>query len=190
MKWPAQIYGSRILIAPPTSAIRNTNRCTIISARVSLLLYICVRVGRVYLRLILCVPCGILDINYGAPLWTTFGDELSECWCDVSGFDLRRSMCRPSKIEGRCADLRKLVCRLSKIDDRCVDLRGSMIDVSTFEDQWSVCRPSKTDDRCEIMLLHLFKTLMVYLYANNCAEGLHFSAFIIIVFVTLYNYYL
>ena len=41
-----------------------------------------------------------------------------------------------------------------------------------------MCRPSKTDDRCEIMLLHLLKTLMVYLYANNCAEGLHFSAFI------------
>ena len=53
------------------------------------------------------------------------------CWCDVSAFDLRRSMCRPSKM-----------------DDRCVDLRGSMINVSTFEDQWSMCRPSKIDGRC------------------------------------------
>ena len=51
--------------------------------------------------------------------------------------------------------------RPSKMDDRCADLRRS-----------------KTDDRCEIMLLHLLKTLMVYLYANNCTEGLHFSAFI------------
>ena len=56
------------------------------------------------------------------------------CRCDVSAFDLLRSMCRPSKMEGRCVDLRKSMCRLSKIDDRCVDLRGSMIDVSTFED--------------------------------------------------------
>ena len=70
--------------------------------------------------------------------------------------------------------------------DRYVDLRGSMIrrwmiDVPTFEDRWSLCRPSKIDDRCEIILLHLLKTLMVYLYANNCAEGLHFSAFIVVV---------
>ena len=63
---------------------------------------------------------------------------------DVSTFEDRRSMCRPSKI-----------------DDRCVDLRRWMIDVPTFEDRWSLCRPSKTDDRCEIMLLHLLKTLMV-----------------------------
>ena len=82
--------------------------------------------------------------------------------CDVSAFDFLKSMCRPSKID----------------DDRSM-CRPSRIDVSTFEDRWSMCRPSKTDDRCEIMLLHLLKTLMVYLYANNCAEGLHFSAFII-----------
>ena len=56
------------------------------------------------------------------------------CRCDVSAFDLRRLMCRPSKIDDRCVDLRRSMRRLSKIDDRCVDLRGSMIDVSTFED--------------------------------------------------------
>ena len=28
------------------------------------------------------------------------------------------------------------------------------------------------------LLLHLLITLMVYLYGNNCAQGLHFSAFI------------
>ena len=53
------------------------------------------------------------------------------CRCDVSVFDLRRSMCQPSKIG---VDLQRWMRRLSKIDDRCVDLRGSMIDVSTFED--------------------------------------------------------
>ena len=52
------------------------------------------------------------------------------------------------------------MCRPSKIDGRCIDLRRSMIDVK--------------------LLLHLLKTLMVYLYANNCAEGLHFSAFMLL----------
>ena len=77
-----------------------------------------------YIRVWACVPSSNvmrttrnLGYNYGAPLWTIFGDELSECRCDVSAFDLRRSMCQPSKI-----------------DDRCVDLRRSMIDVSNFED--------------------------------------------------------
>ena len=77
-----------------------------------------------YIRVWACVPSSNvirtvrnLRYNYAAPLWTIFGDELSECRCDVSAFDFRRSMCRPSKI-----------------DDRCVDVRGSMIDVSTFED--------------------------------------------------------
>ena len=69
-----------------------------------------------------------LRYNYGASLWTIFSDELSvRCW--VVG-----AMFPPSMFEGRCVDLRRLMCRLSKIDDRCVDLRGSMIDVSTFED--------------------------------------------------------
>ena len=122
------------------------------------------------------------NYNYGAPLWTIFSDELSECRCDVSAFDLRKSMCRPSKIEYRSSKIYddRSICRPLRIDDRCVDLRRWMIDVPTFEDRWSLCRPSKTDDRCEIMLLHLLKTLMVYLHANNCAEGLHFSAFIYI----------
>ena len=59
---------------------------------------------------------------------------------------------------------------------------GSMLfcrcDVFAFDLRRSMSRPSKIDvftfeDRCEIMLLHLLKT-----YAN-CAEGLHFSAFIL-----------
>ena len=70
------------------------------------------------------------------------------CRCDISAFNLRRSMCRPSKID------------VSTFED----------DVSTFEDRRSMCRPSKIDgivstfeddDRCEIMLLHLLETLMV-----------------------------
>ena len=60
------------------------------------------------------------------------------CWCDVSAFDLRRSMCRPSMID------------VSTFGDRCVDLRKSMcqpweIDLLTFEDRRSMCRPSKVD---------------------------------------------
>ena len=97
------------------------------------------------------------------------------CRCDVSAFNLRRTMCRPSKIDDRCVDLRRSMCRLSKIDDRCADLRRSM----------ALCRPSKTDDRCEIMLPHLHETLMVMLY-TNCAEGLQFSAFIMPVFLLLF----
>ena len=85
------------------------------------------------------------------------------------------AMFPPSIFENRCGDLRRSMyqlskidddgsmCRPSRIDDRCVDLRRWMIDVLTFEDRWSLCRPLKTDDRCEIMLLHLLKTLMVYL---------------------------
>ena len=44
------------------------------------------------------------------------------------------AMFLPSIFKDRCVDLRRSMCRLSKIDDQCVDLRGSMIDVSTFED--------------------------------------------------------
>ena len=61
------------------------------------------------------------------------------CRYDVSAFNLRRSMCRPSKID------------VSNFEDRRADLRRSM----------ALCRPSKTDDRCEIMLPHLLETLMV-----------------------------
>ena len=71
--------------------------------------------------------------------------------------DDRRSMCRPSKIDGRCVDLRRSMVedRWSKIDgrismqrsmveyrfdDRCVDLRRSMVD-----GRRSMCRPSEID---------------------------------------------
>ena len=59
--------------------------------------------------------------------------SVTNCRCDVSAFDLRKSMCRLSKIdvspfEDRCYDV-------STFEDRCVDLRRSMIDVSTFEDR-------------------------------------------------------
>ena len=47
--------------------------------------------------------------------------SVANCRCDVSAFDLRKSMWRLSKIDGS-------MYRLSKIDDRCHD-------VSTFEDR-------------------------------------------------------
>ena len=89
---------------------------------------------------------------------------MTNCRCDVSAFDLRRSMCRLSKIDDRCVDFQRSMRRPSKIDvspfenrchdastfgdrcvdfrrsvstfgDGCVDLRKPMIDVSTFEDR-------------------------------------------------------
>ena len=83
--------------------------------------------------------------------------DLRRSMCRLSKIGVRRSMCRPSNIdvstfEVRCVDFRRSTCRPSKIDvstfeDRCVDLRIWMIDMPTFEDRWSMCRPSKTDDR-------------------------------------------
>ena len=67
--------------------------------------------------------------------------SVANCRCDVSAFDLRKSMWRLWKIdvatfEDRCGDFRRSMYRLSKIDDpchdvstvedRCVDLRRSM----------------------------------------------------------------
>ena len=59
--------------------------------------------------------------------------SVANCGCDVSAFDLRKSICRLSKIDDRCYDV-------STFEDRCVDLRRSMcrpseIDVLTFEDR-------------------------------------------------------
>ena len=68
------------------------------------------------------IPHGILDTdNFGAPLRTIFGDELSECQCDV-GLSLR------------CFRLRSLKMDVPTFEDRCVDFRRSTIDVLTFED--------------------------------------------------------
>ena len=67
--------------------------------------------------------------------------SVANCRCDVSAFDLRKSMWRLSKIDvatfedrrsmSRCVGLRRSMCRPSEIDvltfkDRCVDLRRSM----------------------------------------------------------------
>ena len=74
--------------------------------------------------------------------------SVANCRCDVSAFDLRKSMWL-SKIdvatfEDRCIAFRRstidvTMCRpkidVSTFGDRCVDLRRSMIDVSTFEDR-------------------------------------------------------
>ena len=45
--------------------------------------------------------------------------SVANCRCDVSAFDLRKSMYRLSKIDDRCHDV-------STFEDRCVDLRRSM----------------------------------------------------------------
>ena len=52
--------------------------------------------------------------------------SVTNCRCDVSAFDLRKSMCRLSKIDvspfedrrsmSRCVDLRRSMCRPSEID--------------------------------------------------------------------------
>ena len=54
--------------------------------------------------------------------------SVTNCRCDVSAFDLRKSMCRLSKID------------VATFEDRCIALRRSMyrpseIDVLTFEDR-------------------------------------------------------
>ena len=73
--------------------------------------------------------------NYGVRWWTIFGDELSECRCDV-------------ELSVRCFRLRSSKIDVSTFEDRCVDFRRSTIDVSTFEDGWLMYRPSKIDGRC------------------------------------------
>ena len=93
--------------------------------------------------------------------------SVANCRCDVSAFDLRKSMWRLSKIdvatfEDRCIAFRRstidvTMCRPSKIDvstfgDRCVDLQRSMcrpseIDVLTFEDGRSMVDVSAFEDR-------------------------------------------
>ena len=51
--------------------------------------------------------------------------SVTNCRCDVSAFDLRKSV---STFEDRCGDFRRSMYRPSKIDDRCHD-------VLTFEDR-------------------------------------------------------
>ena len=80
--------------------------------------------------------------------------SVANCRCDVSAFDLRKSMCRLSKIDVSPFEDRRSM-------SRCVDLCRSVIEVSTFVDRWSMCRPSKIDCRCEIRLLYLLKTLIL-----------------------------
>ena len=70
---------------------------------------------------------------YSKDLERSCGQYLvTNCRCDVSAFDLRKSMCRLSKIDVSSFEDRRSM-------SRCVDLRRSMyrpseIDVLTFED--------------------------------------------------------
>ena len=93
----------------------------------------------------------VRNFDYSKDLEGSCGQySVANCRCDVSAFDLRKSMWRLSKIdvatfEDRCGDFRRSMYRLSKIDEsrsmsRCVDHRRSMcrpseIDVLTFEDR-------------------------------------------------------
>ena len=89
---------------------------------------------------------GVRNFVYSKDLEGSCGQySVANCRCDVSAFDLRKSMWRNSK-----GATRRSMWRLSKIDvspfedrrsmSRCVDLRRSMcrpsgIDVLTFEDR-------------------------------------------------------
>ena len=64
--------------------------------------------------------------------------SVANCRCDVSAFDLPKSMWRLSKID------------VATFEDK-------------FDDRWSMCRPSKIDGRCEIRLLYLLKTSIIYI---------------------------
>ena len=87
------------------------------------------------------VPRGILVITmerccgqYSVTNCRNVGAMLG-CQCDVSAFDLRGSMCRPSKIDVSTFDDRCVDLRPAKMDDRCADLRRSLVVASTFEDR-------------------------------------------------------
>ena len=81
----------------------------------------------------------VCNFVYSRDLGRSCGQySTTNCRCDVSAFDLRRSMCRLSNIvvspfEDRCHDV-------STFGDRCVHFRRSMcrpseMDVLTFEDR-------------------------------------------------------
>ena len=106
---------------------------------------------RYFIRVYIYIRMSLRNFIYSNDLERSCGQfSVTNCRCDVSAFDLRKSMCRLSKIDvatfnDRCIALRRstidvTMCGPSKIDvstfgDRCVDLRRSMIDVSTFEDR-------------------------------------------------------
>ena len=119
--------------------------------------------------------------------------SVANCRCDVSAFDLRKSMWRNSKIdvatfEDRCIAFRRstidvTMCRPSKIDvstfgDRCVDLRRSMIDVSTF-DLMSVSTPCQYAYVYIILTPHEYYTELPALAINAASNkpGLFFFLF-------------
>ena len=105
----------------------------------------------IYIYIYIYTRMSVRNFVYSKDLEGSCGQySVANCRCDVSAFDLRKSMWRNSKIdeatfEERCIAFRRstidvTMCRSSKIDvstfgDRCVDLRRSMIDVSTFEDR-------------------------------------------------------
>ena len=93
------------------------------------------------------IRTSVCNFVYSRDLERSCGQySTTNCRCDVSAFDLRRSMRRLSMIDvstfkdryvalrRSCDALRRLMSRCVDVGDRCVDLRRSVIDVSTFED--------------------------------------------------------
>ena len=70
---------------------------------------------------------GVRNFVYSKDLEGSCGQYLvTNCKCDVSAFDLLKSMYRLLKID------------VATFEDRCIDLRRTTIDVT-------MCRPSKID---------------------------------------------
>ena len=102
------------------------------------------------------IVCAMFPPSIFVDRCVDFRSSMIDCRCDVSTFDLRRSMRRSSMIdvstfkdrmspfEDRCHDVSTFgdrcvdfPCKIdvSTFGDGCVDLRRPMIDVSTFGDR-------------------------------------------------------
>ena len=87
----------------------------------------------------------VRNFVYSKDLESSCGQYLvANCRCDVSTFDLRKSMWRLSKIDVATFEDRCIAFRRSTID--VTMCRPSEIDVLTFENRLSTCRPSKIGD--------------------------------------------
>ena len=89
----------------------------------------------IYIYIYIYVYKSVRNFVYSKDLEGSCGlYSVANCRCDVSAFDLRKSMWRLSKID------------VATFEDRCIAFRRSTIDVT-------MCRPSKNDvstfgDRC------------------------------------------
>ena len=83
----------------------------------------------------------VRNLVYSKDLQRSCGQySVTNCRCDVSAFDLRKSMCPLSKIDVATFEIDVSPFEDRRSMSRCVDLRRSMyrpseIDVLTFEDR-------------------------------------------------------